>query len=178
MRSLLRLFNVISILNVAVFGPIQICQLLKPRSPTLQIVIIQVRLCCDRLKGAQRPSQWSSAFISIDLNGVIRRWSGVAVSFCNSSLNEIVNINTVGCRMTAARPDWIVKLWFDVLPGQETIGTVWVLMSQKGRRCFKNKKWQKIYIEWLKKIWGASFCDIGQIIVEYKQVINTLPIST
>lgn len=116
-------------MNVAVFGPVQIRQLLKPWPPTLQIVIIQVRLCCDRLEGAQRPSQRSSALISVDLNGVIWRCSRVAVRFCDSSLNKVININTVGCRASTARSEGVLKLWFYVLPRQETIGTIWVLMK-------------------------------------------------
>lgn len=56
-RSLLTVFTAVSIVSVAVFGPVQIGQLLEPRPPALQIVIIQVRLCCDGLEGAQRPGQ-------------------------------------------------------------------------------------------------------------------------
>lgn len=132
-RPLLRVFTIISIINGAVFGPVQICQLLKPRPPTLQIVIIQVGLCCDRLEGTQWPGQRSSAFIAIDLNGVVRRCSRVTVSFCNSSLDEVIYINAVGCRTANAGPDRILKFWFDILSWQETIGTIWVLKSQRKR---------------------------------------------
>lgn len=126
-RPLLRVFTIIPIINGAVFGPVQICQLLKPRPPTLQIVIIQVRLCCDRLEGTQWPSQWSSAFVSVDLNGVVWRCSRVTVSLCNSSLNEVIDINAVGCSMASTGPDGILKLRFDVLSWQETVGTIRVL---------------------------------------------------
>lgn len=115
----------------AVFGPVQIRQLLKPRPPTLQIVIIQVRLCCDRLQGTQRPSQRSSAFISVDLNGVVRRCCRVAVGLRDSSLNEVIDVDTVGCRTAAAWPEWILELWFDVLSWQKTVGTIWVLYNWK-----------------------------------------------
>lgn len=127
-RPLLRVFTVIPVMNRAVFGPIQICQLLKPRPPTLQIVIIQVGLCCDRLEGAQRPGQRSSAFIAVDLDGVVRRCGRVAVGLCDSSLNEVINVDAVGC-WTATGSEGILELRFDVLPWQETVGTIWVLSN-------------------------------------------------
>lgn len=128
-RPLLRVVAVVPVLNVAVFGPVQIRQPLKPRPPTLQIVIIQVRLRCYRLQGAQRPSQRPSAFVSVDLNGVVRGRGGVVVGFCDSSLNEVIHVDAVGCRAPAAGPDGILKLRFDVFAGQETVGAVGVLKN-------------------------------------------------
>lgn len=130
LRPLLRVFTVVAIVNGAVFGPVQVCQLLKPRPPTVQIVIIQVRLGRDRLEGAQRPGQRSSALVAVDLDGVVGGCGRIAVGLRDSSLDEVVDVDAVGCGAAGAGPEGILELWFDVLPWQETVGTVWVLDSK------------------------------------------------
>ena len=130
-RPLLRVFFIL-IVHEAVFGPVQIRQLLKSRPPTLQVVIIQVRFGRDGLEGTQRPRQRSSALVSVDLNGVVGRCRRVAVGLRNPRFDEVVNVHAVSS-MAAAGPQGELELWFDVLSRQETVGTVWVLGEYKER---------------------------------------------
>lgn len=114
-------------MNQAVFGPVQIGQLLKARPPALQIVIIQVRLGGDRLQGTERPGQRAPTLVAIDLNGVVRGRGGITVGLSNPGLDKVIHVHTVGGGMSQTWPKWELQLRLYVLPWQKTIGPIRVL---------------------------------------------------